>query len=1321
VRSYLIHFEKLSLGVKLALGFSSSLLITLGFGLHFINNHARLNEEILSIYKNDLLGISEAKDVLVQFSQRGRALRQAIMAPDLEGRKGGIQLVEEAQGKMERALERLRPRVRQANLVNLRQFEEAYDPYRARVDRAVYLLMQDKIEEARGIVIDPEFQRLGLLTNDALTRVAEFKENSARKQIETIQETARAETTLTYLILLGSLALGVLVSAMVGRSVRKPAERLVQAVENLAKGNLGEKVPLTDYPNEIGNLARSIQVLQAEALKVDAQRWLKSHLATLSNELQTASTRRELAEHVLGYLATLTGCGYGAFYGIDEEGQGVKLLAGYAYHDLPGARRFFGMGEGLVGQCALERRPIHMPNPPADYIRIGSALGDSAPRHIAILPVLRNDRLLAVLELAFMQEIGEREQSFLEGAFLIVAMNLEIAERNERTQSLLDEIKRTNFLTDIALELTDSGYWVVDYSDPEYYFQSERAASLLGEAIKPDGRYHLQTEWFDRLVEADPEGAAITAEHYQGALDGKYEMYESIYAYKRPVDGRIVWIHAFGKLVHDEDTGKVLYMYGAYQDITAQKAAEKELRIAKEQALDATHAKSDFLANMSHEIRTPMNAIIGMSHLALQTNLDKRQRNYIEKVNRSGENLLGIINDILDFSKIEAGKMSLETVDFNLDDVLDNLATLIAFKAEDKGVELLFHINADVPVDLIGDPLRIGQVLINLGNNAVKFTAKGEIVVGVECVDDAEQSAELHFWVRDSGIGMSPAQLEKLFQSFSQADASTTRKYGGSGLGLVICKNLVEMMGGRMWVESETGKGSTFHLQLRFQRQLSPSPRRIFRAEELQGVRVLVVDDNASAREILSTMARTFGLEVDVATGGQEALSMIARSQAHALPYDLVLMDWKMPGMDGVETVHTLQHEAATRPPAVIMVTAYGRDEVVSNAAERGVILQSILNKPVTPSTLLEAVASALGKGMVMETRRASDHGKQMDEAMAKLRGARVLLVEDNDMNQELAMDLLGNAQITVVLARHGQEALDILATDTAFDGVLMDCQMAVMDGYAATRAIRRQRHLDKLPVIAMTANAMAGDRDKVLECGMQDHVAKPIHVGQLFSTLAKWIHPRPGAAMPRIAPAPADAAPTGLFPPIEGIDVQAGLATTMGNPVLYKRLLARFRDTMADFAIQFKGALDDTDPNAPTRAAHTLRGMAGNIGATKVQAAAQELESACAQGRQDLPTLLDAVMQALSPVIGALQLADLGAPAPATEMKQDRPLQEIAKLRAMLEDSDSAAADLWEKGAAGFRATWPSHWHRIEAGLSDLDLDAALAALIEAEQTPQT
>ncbi len=760
-----------------------------------------------------------------------------------------------------------------------------------------------------------------------------------------------------------------------------------------------------------------------------------------------------------------------------------------------------------------------------------------------------------------------------------------------------------------------------------------------------------------------------------------------------------------------------------FEDIAERKAAERAMEAARRAAEEAARAKSDFLANMSHEIRTPMNAIIGMSHLALQTGLDRQQRNYVEKVHRSAVNLLGIINDILDFSKIEAGMMTVERTGFRLDEVMDNLAGLIVIKAEDKGLELLFRVEPALPAGLVGDPLRLGQVLINLANNAVKFTERGEIVIGVERSGGDATEAELHFWVQDSGIGLTPEQCGKLFQSFSQADSSTTRKYGGTGLGLAISKKLVELMGGRIWVESTPGQGSTFHFTARFGMQEAPAPRRVWPLEKLQGVRVLVVDDNAHAREITASMATSLGLQVDTAASGVLALDAVIAAQGEGHPYDLVLIDWKMPQMDGVETLRQLQSTHRIDTPAAIMVTAYGRDEAIGAAGQQGVALHSVLTKPVLATTLRDAIGEALGCAAAAEGER-GEAPADYAQAMAQLAGARLLLVEDNELNQELALELLRAAGIAVVVAGNGREAVDLLARDRAFDGVLMDCQMPVMDGYEATRAIRAEPALRALPIIAMTANAMAGDREKALAAGMNDHIAKPLDVGGMFATIARWV--RPAAAVPPPGGGVPDAAANmppatgGDLPALPGIDQRAGLAVTLNNASLYRTLLLKFRDGQRGFVEAFQAARRGDDPGAPMRLAHTLKGTAGTVGARGLQTVAGDLETACEQGAPEarIAALLEAVRVELDPVLAGL--AGLAGPAAAAQggggAVDTAALAALCdKLADLLAYGDSSAADLLDENADLLAAALPGHFRRISEAIGGFDFETALALLQEA------
>jgi PAS domain S-box-containing protein len=580
--------------------------------------------------------------------------------------------------------------------------------------------------------------------------------------------------------------------------------------------------------------------------------------------------------------------------------------------------------------------------------------------------------------------------------------------------------------------------------------------------------------------------------------------YEKEYIRK---DGTRVPVLVGGALLEGSEERGV----GFVLDLTAHKQAEME-REARRVAEAANRAKSEFLANMSHEIRTPMNGIIGMSQLALNSGLNARQYNYVNNIHRSAQLLLGIINDVLDFSKIEAGKLQMDTIAFNLGDVMDDLANVVGLQVEQKGLELIFVEPPRLPTRFVGDPLRLGQVLINLTSNAVKFTERGEIAVSIELIDQTVEGVRLRFGVRDTGPGMSAEQQQRLFQPFSQGDASTSRRYGGSGLGLVICDHLVRLMGGSIGVDSTAGHGSHFHFTARFGLEAENSAIPASPAlGTLTGARLLVVDDNAAARDAIVSMCRAVGLATEAAANGRDALHAVSRAVVAKRPFDLVLLDWAMPGVDGAECARQLQSAARLQSPrTVLMCTAFSREPALQHLVTQGVAISGVLTKPVTPSTLFDACAMALD-ATPREHTRTDPREETRHDYEGRLSGAQILLVEDNAINQEVAVEFLRGAGIDVTVAGDGRQALDLLARQH-FDGVLMDCQMPVMDGYAATRALRQQPQLTNLPVIAMTANAMAGDREKVLAAGMNDYIAKPINADELFASLAQWVRPA-GAA----------------------------------------------------------------------------------------------------------------------------------------------------------------------------------------------------------------
>ncbi len=887
----------------------------------------------------------------------------------------------------------------------------------------------------------------------------------------------------------------------------------------------------------------------------------------------------------------------------------------------------------------------------------------------------------------------------------IVALNEDITERKCAEEALQEseQLFRTMF------ENAPVGIGL--YNVPKAQYFTNRA---LHEMLGYTHEDLSSVEKWDHIVH--PDQRASSAKRYAELVEGKYDYDEWEQHFIRR-DGRLVIADGAFTMIRDT-AGNPQYLLNTTKDITDRKQAEADLFAAKEEAVAATKAKSDFLANMSHEIRTPMNAILGMTHLALKTELTAKQRDYLTKTKVAAQALLGIINDILDFSKIEAGKLDVENTEFRLDQVLEDLSSVVCQKARDKDLEFLIAPPKNLPPNLIGDPLRLGQILINLVNNAVKFTERGEVLVTVALEEQLAERVKVRFSVHDSGIGMTPEQSAKLFQAFSQADTSTTRKYGGTGLGLSISKRLVEMMEGTIWAESEPGVGSAFYFTAWF--GIGSDDKRKRFVPELAGIRALVVDDNAQAREILTEALRAFALRADSVSSGEDAVREIVAADSFD-PYRLVLMDWHMPGMDGLQTSRIIRrNDRLQHVPKIVMVTSFGQGDVRSQAEEIGI--DSYLLKPVNQSLLYDTLVDLFGF-----TGREDHRSRECkdENTVPDATGIRVLLVEDNEINQQVATELLESAGAIVTVVNHGGEAVKILTDGDqppAFDVVFMDLQMPEVDGFTATKLLRKDPRLQKIPIIAMTAHALVEERQRCLDAGMNDHVSKPIDPGSLFSTLMRWAQLGPKQAVE--PPASFTSVKTSdevVLPEIAGINLADGLKRVAGNRRLYRDLLGQFAARHGAAAAQISTALKSGDLSLAERIAHTVKGAAGNIGITEVQSLAQKLEETLRDGEGKASGLLAEFASLMGTQVHAIERALCGSAMAQPEKVRTLPFNEevaaeaIARLRTLLEARDGEAIESFrslQDAVAG--AVEKTQLDGLSASISNFDFDSALVNLDE-------
>ena len=1295
----LMALEKLKLNTKLVLGFGLILGFMLLSGLQGIYSQSRLSQASKQIYDNQLLAIANIKDANIHLIYMERALRQMILSDRPTDQKKYAEEILKSRVAISSAIESSRKTLlKDSEAKLLGEFEVYFARYNQALDQIITRYHSHQLTKQQAIawIDSSDYKKTIDISDKTLSQIASQKVQSANQATLDATTLYHQSLIITIAFISCSIIAGLFFALMIAWSIRRPSNRLQDAVKEIAKGKLDTEVPHTDYPNEIGELALSIGVLQSSAQKMEAQRWVKAHLGDISNSVQHAPSFEVLAKEMLSSISPLLHIGRAAFYVTESEH--LKLIGTYGDGKV---KQTISLGEGLIGQSAMDKVSIHLSKVPNDYVPIHSALGEHSPSYVSILPILLDDRVLGVIELAGFQTFSVREESLLEDLLPLVAMSMEMLERNIKTKELLKETQEKEVLIRESeksfryiLESSPAAIRIKYPNENKCLFANQSYADMFGfslddiSSIDPSKIYQDNDDFIDI-----------------GKKLSKGESIQNFSVGMKKITGENIQVIAshFPVKFNGEDG----YL-GWFFDVT-------KMQEAMDKAEEATKMKSDFLSNMSHEIRTPMNAVIGMSHLALKTELNPRQRDYIKKINGSAQHLLGIINDILDFSKIEAGKLTIEHSDFEVSKVFDNVANLIAEKATQKGLELIFDIDSKLPMMLNGDALRLGQVLINYANNAVKFTETGEVVISAKVLEEGESDYFIHFSVKDTGIGLTEEQRGKLFQSFQQADTSTSRKYGGTGLGLAIAKQLSGLMHGEVGVESALGKGSAFWFTARLGKAKGVMPK-LLPKEGLRGKKVLIVDDNEAARNVLDDLLTGMTFKADQVASGAEAVEEVKNAAAMDVPYEIVFLDYQMPGMNGVEAAKAIKALNLPLRPHLVMVTSYGREDVIRQAEATG--LEEILIKPVNASILFNAVSRLLGEYTSSE--HIHHDASQLAQTLAPILGAKILVVEDNELNQEVALGILESEGFVVEIANNGQDAIEKIKANS-YDIVLMDMQMPVMDGLTATSHLRGINEYRNLPIIAMTANAMDQDKEQCAQAGMDDHVAKPIDPEHLFSTLVKWIKPKNKKIKETEIKFDLEKneaqSDSGFSQKIEGLNVALGMKHVMNKAPLYTKMIMKYLGDQPKTIAKLRQALEANDFATAERLAHTSKGVNGNIGATVLQGMSDEIEKLAHQKIASEKILVELALlenvqsKLILEISTAYQLDGTTKVAIASKKESEEPLNKaiISELILLVNDSDTQATLLIENHMEALQAYFGNQkFQEINEALLGFDFEKA-------------